>query len=162
VLIGSAVSLLVALSLLAAADAWAIGQARPAAGESPPATVLKVTLGSLKVAIDSNTGRGTLGATCQVPLGQACTFEGKLSASVTALRAHARQRARTPAAKQIGTVAGTLPGGHVGQLTVKLTRSALSVLRHHVVPATLAATASYLATHVRVTGRLQLMLHRRR
>jgi len=162
VLVGSAVSLLVALSSLAAADAWVVGQASPAAGESPPVVELKVTLGSLKVAIDSHTGRGALSATCQVPVGRACAFEGKLSASLSTLRARARQRAHTPAAKQIGTVAGTLPGGHAGQLTVQLTRSALEVLRHHALAATLAATASYLATHVQVTGELRLTLHRRR
>jgi hypothetical protein len=93
----------------AGTDVGAYEYVPPAPPSSPPAAPA-FTLGGTKVKVNRK-GKGRLGFTCTGPANEVCIVAGTLSAGGKA------------AARSLGRVSGTVPGGSTGSVLVKLNKA---------------------------------------
>jgi hypothetical protein len=115
------------------------GQSTPI-GKALPPIPPQITLPTKTVTIDARTGVGTIAATCAAPGAQSCTLNGTILLARSLLE-HKRRHRRPRGTVTIGAVSGQLTAGASGKLTVKLSRHALSELRHRQSPFAASLTA---------------------
>ncbi len=98
----------------------------PAVPLGGPATL---RLLSKAVKIDLKTGRGTLAAKCLNVPADSCAARLSLLSRQAASHRHGKRRSLKKRTVSIGTVVGTIAGGEIGKLRVKVTRRGLAMLR---------------------------------
>jgi hypothetical protein len=127
------------------------GQATPI-GKALPPTPPQITLHAGTVAVNARTGVAKVAATCVAPGASSCTLNGTVVLP-RSLFEPARPHKHPRGTVTIGTVSGRLTAGATGELTVKLSRHALSELRHRQSPFAASLTA------VAGDGAAQAQLH---
>jgi hypothetical protein len=125
------------------------------AAGGPPVT-LKLTLGSLKLAVDPKTGHATLHASCRAPAGRRCSVSANVYAAAALIAAHGKGH---PRPKRIGTLSGAIAAGASGSLTLKLSPAAVRALRrHHAFAATFNGASGDGTESASLRGTLRLRL----